>query len=49
MKSNQRILIEKDIILNKWIVWAYVSLNSRIELYRSTTKKDCKRWIKENE
>lgn len=41
-------IIEKDNILKCYIVWLCYK-GCKFELYRSKTKKDCKRWISENE
>ena len=36
-------IIEKDIYLNKWVVWL-IKKNLQIMVYQGTSKKECKRW-----
>ncbi len=38
--------IEKDKIVNKWIVWE-VHPNYSVESYRGNTKKECEVWLEE--
>ena len=40
--------IEKDLILNLWVVWEYHD-NYMIDKFKSKTKKQCKEWVKKNE
>lgn len=37
--------IEKDIYINKWVVWE-VHKNYKIDRFQAKTKKACKEWLK---
>lgn len=39
--------IEKDKILNCWIVWE-VHSNYMVDIYHGRLKRDCKQWLEEN-
>lgn len=41
------IKIEKDNILNEWIVWD-VHKNYSVDMFRSKTKKEAKGWLNKN-
>lgn len=41
-------IIEKDIYLNKWVVW-FIQGSLYTQVYCSKYKKDCKEWVKKNE
>lgn len=40
-----KFIIEKDIYVNKWIVWE-VRRNVKIDRYWGHTKKECQQWLK---
>lgn len=39
------ILIEKDKILNQWVVWDKHK-NYSVDLHKSNTKKEAQKWVK---
>lgn len=39
--------IEKDKILNCWIVWE-IHPNYKVDIYHGRLKRDCKKWMEEN-
>lgn len=45
MLASKKYEMEKDKILNCWIVWE-VHRNYKVEVFRSKLKKDCKEWIR---
>lgn len=38
--------LEKDKVLNKWVVWEQVGISAYNQVYASTNKKQCEEYIK---
>lgn len=41
-------LIQKDSILNCWVVWE-LYLNCKVDVFHGKTKKECKKWLEYQE
>ena len=46
--KNDKYVIEKNPILKKWVVWERDG-SALFMVFKGKRKKDCKKWIEENE